>query len=121
MLAISTNKTYPFCDRDSRQTAKKSSQSPSTNPQRNFNSDGTGNCPNPTLTMSSSNEGLSPAPPADSSNSTPSLPAKRKRDETLDGSGNTHGVSDSKLPGLPPQTAEASRAMIRDLIDVMKA
>ncbi|KAI6709010.1 hypothetical protein JHW43_008466 [Diplocarpon mali] len=67
--------------------------------------------------MSSMNGSLSPAPPADSSTYISSLSAKRKRDDTTDGNGvpTSHSLED------PGQSAEAARALIRDLIDVLRA
>ncbi|KAK2629012.1 hypothetical protein QTJ16_002115 [Diplocarpon rosae] len=67
--------------------------------------------------MSSMNGALSSAPPADFSNYNSSLSAKRKRDDTIDG----NGVSKPNSLEAPGQSAEASRALIRDLIDVLKA
>ncbi|KAJ5046551.1 uncharacterized protein L3040_003791 [Drepanopeziza brunnea f. sp. 'multigermtubi'] len=71
--------------------------------------------------MSSANGLLSSALAAGSSNATPLLSAKRKRDDALDGQNDTNEVPKSMSSGLQKPSAEASRALIRDLIDVMKA
>ncbi|KAH9214979.1 hypothetical protein DL95DRAFT_435748 [Leptodontidium sp. 2 PMI_412] len=73
--------------------------------------------------MSSMNGAMSPAPPPESSNSIPtaSLSAKRKRDDIAEVPNNTNGTPHSKSPEATEQSVEAAQALIRDLIDVLKA
>ncbi len=71
--------------------------------------------------MSSMNGVLSPAPPAESSDSTALLSAKRKRDDSIEGKNNSNGIAGSKSAEIKEQSVDASQALIRDLIDVLKA
>lgn len=71
--------------------------------------------------MASVNGGLSPQSHLDSANSSITLSAKRKRDDSVESQSHINGISDSKgAAESVPLTSEDSQALIRDLIDVLK-
>jgi hypothetical protein len=73
------------------------------------------------LVMASVNGGLSPLSHSDSANSSITLSAKRKRDDSTEDQNHVNGISDSKSDAASvPPTSEDSQALIRDLIDVLK-
>ncbi len=70
--------------------------------------------------MASVNGVLSPPPLSESANSPSSLLAKRKRDDTIEVENIPNGTAESEGAGLPAESAEDSRTLIRDLVDVLK-
>ena len=71
--------------------------------------------------MASPNGASSPPAHPDSTNSSVTLSAKRKRDDSVESQNHMNGISDSKRGASSlPLTSEESQALIRDLIDVLK-
>jgi len=71
--------------------------------------------------MASLNGVMSPPSNADSTNSSITLSAKRKRDDSIEAQNHINGIGDSKSEEPTGASAEESHALIHDLIDVLKA
>jgi hypothetical protein len=70
--------------------------------------------------MASVNGTLSPASHPDLANSSITLSAKRKREDSIEAENHIYGISDSRSAIASTPTPEATQALIRDLIDVLK-
>ncbi|KAH8819504.1 hypothetical protein F5884DRAFT_717897 [Xylogone sp. PMI_703] len=69
--------------------------------------------------MTSSSDVLHPPSLSDTTNSSLTPSAKRKRDDSLDEHGHTNGVANTK-PAMSGMSKEESQILVRDLVDVLK-